>query len=163
MTKALKTLGIDPGSHRIGFGLVEKAGRDLSAKDYGVIEFKSGESSNRLVLLEKEMEKLIKRSKPSLIAVERLYFSQNRTTGMMVAESRGVIMLAAKKANVPTAEYDPTTIKQRVTGYGLSDKKAVMKMVKILLGLQDFKGLDDASDALAIAIVGCLDNREISS
>ncbi|HQA95951.1 MAG TPA: crossover junction endodeoxyribonuclease RuvC [Candidatus Colwellbacteria bacterium] len=159
--KTLKVLGIDPGSHRIGFGLVEKSGRELSAKDYGVIEFKSGETSDRLVLLEKEMEKLIEKTKPSIVAVERLYFSQNRTTGMMVAESRGIIMLSAKKANIPTVEYDPTTVKLRVTGYGLSDKKAVMKMVKILLNLQNFNGIDDASDALAIAIVACLDNREI--
>jgi crossover junction endodeoxyribonuclease RuvC len=74
-----------------------------------------------------------------------------------------VIILASKKSNVPVLEYDPTTVKQRITGYGLADKKAVLKMVRIFLGLKDFKGFDDASDALAIGIVAALDNQPSGS
>ncbi|MCL4406342.1 MAG: crossover junction endodeoxyribonuclease RuvC [Patescibacteria group bacterium] len=161
--KNLTILGIDPGSHRIGFGLVEKSGRDLCSKNYGTIEFRPGQTADRLALLEKEIEKLVKKNKPSAIAIEKLYFSKNRKTALSVAESRGVIMLAARKSGAPVLEYDPTTVKQRITGYGMSDKKAVLKMVKIFLRLKDFAGLDDASDALAIAIVACLDNPGINS
>ena len=161
--KTIKFLGIDPGSHRIGYGVVSKNRRDLSSKDYGTIEFKPGENKERLVILEREMEKLIKKSKPSAIAIEKLYFSKNRKTALMVSESRGVIVLASKKSGIPVFEYDPTTVKQRITGYGLSDKKAVLKMVKIFLNLQNFNGFDDASDALAIAIVAALDNHSFGS
>lgn len=155
----IKILGIDPGTHRIGYGMVFKDKNTFSAGEYGTIEFRTEKNEERLVILERELEKLIRRNKPEVIAVEKLYFSKNRKTALAVAESRGVIMLASNKSGTPVLEYDPTTVKQRVTGYGLSDKKAVLKMIKMFLKLDDFSGLDDASDALAIGLAAAFEYK----
>lgn len=157
----IKILGIDPGTHRIGYGMVFKDKNAFSAGEYGTIEFQAGKNEERLVILERELRKLIRRNKPTVIAVEKLYFSKNQKTALAVAESRGVIMFASKKSGTPILEYDPTTVKQRVTGYGHSDKRSVLKMVKILLKIDDFSGLDDASDALAIGLTAALEHKPL--
>ena len=90
--------------------------------------------------------------RPDDIAVEELFFNTNITTGISVAEARGVILLAAKKKNVPIYEYTPLQVKQAVVGYGRAEKKQVQLMTKTILNLEKMPKLDDTSDALAIAV-----------
>jgi crossover junction endodeoxyribonuclease RuvC len=150
-------LGIDPGTHRIGYGAVAFKEGKFSLLEQGIIEKKEkGYAAEQLLFIHEEMLALIKRLQPNVMAVEKLFFSKNQTTAMTVAEARGVILLAAAEASCPIREFSPNTVKQSISGYGSADKKAVLKMVALILGLKDFHPIDDASDALAIAITAAL-------
>lgn len=164
-------LGLDPGTNRTGYGLIEKnkrlsadsrglsnKGRDPAAVKrglrlitYGVIEIKKSDYS-RLKILGEKISAIIKKYKPDIAAVEKLYFSKNKKTALSVAEARGVIIFAASKAGIPILEFSPNEVKAAVAGYGKSDKKTVEKFTAITLGVPEIRGSDDASDALAIAI-----------
>lgn len=151
-------LGIDPGTRRIGYGLIQKEGASLTFVAAGILNIKSSEDAGALQETKSELDSLIKKYKPDAIAIERLFFSKNRKTGIAVAQARGVILLSATENNVPTKEFTPNAIKLALTGYGSADKKSVLKMVR--LTLKNFREdvLDDASDALAMAIV-CAEER----
>lgn len=144
-------MGIDPGSTRIGYGLIKTDG-GLSALSYGIIEIKRREMGGLILKAAEEISKLIKKYRPDVAAIEKIYFSKNVKTGIEVAQTRGAIALEIARQKIPIKELSPSEIKLAVTGYGLADKKAVAKMTARLLGLEKIKGLDDASDALAIAI-----------
>jgi crossover junction endodeoxyribonuclease RuvC len=87
------------------------------------------------------------------MGIEKLYFAKNQKTAIAVAQARGVVLLSVGEHGIPVKEYTPNEVKSGITGYGFSDKKAVLKMVRLILGKHDLKIIDDASDALAIAIV----------
>jgi len=143
-------LGIDPGTTRIGYGIIEKPKK---VRGYGIIEIKKRGLPERLVYLERELEKLIKKYEPEVIAVEKLFFAKNKKTALEVAEARGVIILVAARHKIEIKEPTPIFVKQSVTGYGLADKKAVTKMVERLLNIKDLKKFpDDTADALANAV-----------
>ncbi|MDO8585228.1 MAG: crossover junction endodeoxyribonuclease RuvC [bacterium] len=150
----MKILGIDPGSARIGYGLITDDGRRLVAITHGLIELRQKDPHEKLLALAREMRALLKQSAPDIVAVEKLYFSTNQKTGIVVAESRGAICLLILEAGIPLFEYGPGEVKLAVTNNGAADKIAVAKMVKKILGLTVIKGPDDVSDALAIAITG---------
>jgi len=139
----MKTLGIDPGSSLIGFGVIDEE----IVFEYGCIK-----ANNNLTLLYKQLNKLIKKHKPEAMAVEKLFFSQNVRTAMRVSEARGVILLCASLAGLPIAEYTPLEVKMALTGYGRADKYQMQHMVKNLLKLSEMPKPDDAADALAIAL-----------
>jgi len=143
-------LGIDPGTTRIGYGVISKNGSSLKLLECGLIE--PGREKSRFKNLERGLSMLIKKHKPDLAAVEKLYFSKNKKTAMSVAESRGIILFILDKYSFKTLEFDPNDVKSAVTGFGKSDKKAVAKYVCLTLGIQRVDGPDDISDALAIAI-----------
>lgn len=145
-------LGIDPGTHRMGYGVISISGRKTRYIDCGVVETRSVTTGERLLTLYKELSKIIDKHKPEAVGIEKLFFAKNQKTAMSVAEARGIALLAAAEAKVPILEVSPTTVKQYVTGYGGADKKAMIKMVKIVLGLEKLEVLDDATDALGIAI-----------
>ena len=150
-------LGIDPGTHRVGYGAIKAEGSKFSLVEQGIIEKKEkGYAASQLPFIYKEMLSLIDRVKPDEIAVEKLFFSKNQLTAMTVAEARGVILLAAAEKKLKIKEFTPNTVKQALSGYGSADKKAVLKMVSLILRLKDLKPVDDASDALAIAITAAL-------
>jgi len=107
-----------------------------------------------------ELKKIIDKFQPETLAIEKLFFAKNRKTALEVAHTRGVIILAAMEQNLKIKEYAPNEIKAGITGYGMADKKAVLKMVKLFLNQPDLKIIDDASDALAIAIMGADRTRE---
>jgi len=140
-------LGIDPGTSRIGYGLINKNSK-LTMLAYGTLEI----SNRDLLALSLKFEKLLKKFKPELMAIEKLYFAKNTKTALNVAQAQGAIILKTLEHKIKIVEYSPNEIKQTVTGYGKADKKAVALMVKNFLHLKDLKGYDDASDALAIAI-----------
>ena len=98
------------------------------------------------------MQQLLETAKPDAVAIEELFFGQNVTTGINVAQSRGVILLAIRQAGVPIYEYKPMQVKQSVVGYGNATKRQVMDMTKRILLLEALPKPDDAADAIAIAL-----------
>ena len=146
-------LGIDPGYGTIGYGVIEKNGSKITPVDYGVIQTPKDESiATRLAMIYDSLNILIKKYKPDEIAVEELFFNTNITTGIKVAQARGVILLCAVRECGRLYEYTPLMVKQSLTGNGRADKKQVQYMVKMRLKLKTEPRPDDAADALAIAI-----------
>lgn len=156
----MKILGIDPGTATTGFGIVEKKQSKLLSVDYGVISTpKNLDMSNRLLILYEDIKEIIDHHKPDVIAVEQLFFARNVTTAIAVGQARGVVLLAAQKADLTIVEFTPLQVKQSVTGYGQATKKQVQEMVRKILDLSQVPKPDDAADALAIAI--CSSNTRL--
>jgi crossover junction endodeoxyribonuclease RuvC len=125
----------------------------LSAVDYGVISTsKELDMSSRLLIIFQDIEELIAKHQPDMIAVEQLFFARNVTTAISVGQARGVVLLAGQKADLQLLEFTPLQVKQSVTGYGQATKKQVQIMVQKILKLKILPKPDDAADALAIAI-----------
>lgn len=108
--------------------------------------------SERLLTIYEELSQLISELHPEVMAVEKLFFAQNVTTAMSVAQARGVVLLCGQQRNLELHEYTPLQIKQALTGYGRADKKQIQEMVRVVLGLRDVPKPDDCADALAAAI-----------
>jgi crossover junction endodeoxyribonuclease RuvC len=147
-------LGIDPGTRRIGYGIVEKKkDNTLRFVAAGILKIEGSNDTIALAEAKKGIVAVIKKYKPDIMGIEKLFFAKNQRTAMAVSQARGVLMLAAYDAGVPIKEYAPNEIKLGIAGYGFADKKAILKMVRLILGKQDLKVIDDASDALAGAIM----------
>ena len=146
-------LGIDPGYATVGYGVVHYQNNKFAVQQYGVIKTAAGlPLSTRLLEISNDLGLLIDRYKPDVAAVEELFFKTNITTGIQVAHARGIILLECVRRNVPLYEYSPPQVKQAVVGYGSAEKKQVMEMVRLILGLEKIPRPDDAADALAIAV-----------
>ena len=146
-------LGIDPGLAIVGFGVIAYDRGRFQVLSYGAIETPAHTPIEaRLHQIYTEMNTLLEKYRPDEMAVEELFFSNNKTTGIAVAEARGTILLSAYQHDVPIAEYTPMQVKQAVVGYGLAEKKQVIAMTTQILGLTKRPRLDDTADALAIAI-----------
>ncbi|HUY69699.1 MAG TPA: crossover junction endodeoxyribonuclease RuvC [Candidatus Tyrphobacter sp.] len=145
-------LGLDPGTNRIGYGLIRKTGTELKLLNFGTLEIKEKSPGERLVRLAASLQKIINVHKPQVAAVESRFFFKNKKTALPVAEARGVILLTLQKNELSFLEFSPREVKSLVTGWGGSDKKSVQKIVALTLGVKSLRGYDDASDALAIAI-----------
>ncbi len=146
------TLGIDPGTALLGFGVI-RGDTDPVLVDVGVVETDSkAPMPHRLVILHRETARLIETYRPDVLAVEQLFFARNVTTAIAVGQARGVVLLAAAQAGVPVAEYSPSEVKFAVVGYGKADKHQMQEMVRIILNLEDIPRPDDAADALAVAL-----------
>lgn len=141
-------LGIDPGTTRIGFGVIEKRGRECKHFASGLLPIK--ESS--LLETERGIQALLIRHNPSKVGVEKLFFTKNKKTALQVSEHRGVIVSTLLKHGITPFEFTPSEIKKAVTDNGNADKAAVAKMVKWTLHLDEVSSIDDVTDALAIAI-----------
>jgi crossover junction endodeoxyribonuclease RuvC len=146
-------LGIDPGTRRIGYGVVECNGPAIIYVTAGILAITATEDIPALEEIKKGLDALIKKHKPDVVAIEKLFFAKNTKTALAVAQARGVILLATKERGVRIKEYTPNEVKSGVAGYGMADKKAVLKMVRLILGKPDLAVIDDASDALALAIL----------
>jgi crossover junction endodeoxyribonuclease RuvC len=148
----MKILGIDPGSGIIGFGLVEK-NSNSKLVEAGIIRTTIGDSdASRLLELYTSMKELVQELKPDVASVEKLFFAQNVTTAMVVAQARGVILLALAEESIPVYEYTPLQIKMAMTGYGRATKAQIQEMVRVQLGLKVKPKPDDCADALACAL-----------
>ena len=153
-------LGIDPGLAIVGYGVVESVKGRVKALDYGVINTPAGlRTPLRLQMIHKGLLTLFDRYKPDEIAVEELFFSNNKTTGIPVAEARGVILMTAIEYSDKLFEYTPNQIKQAITGWGGADKKQMQEVVRQTLRLQAIPKPDDAADALAVALTHAQTNR----
>jgi len=148
------SLGIDPGTATVGYGLVEENNDgSLQAIAYGVITTSPSMLMwERLKIIYDSITTLIEKYQPDRAAVEELFFAKNVTTAITVAQGRGVILLALTAAGLPIAEYKPNNVKQSLVGYGGAQKPQMQEMVRILLNLNEIPRPDDAADGLAIAI-----------
>ena len=149
----MRILGIDPGLAIIGYGVIDVDNGNFKVVDYGVITTPKDETIPvRLAMIWDRVNLVISKFKPDHIAMEELFFTNNKTTGIIVSEARGVLLLAAVQSPAKLYEYTPMQIKQAITGYGKSDKQQMQNMVRILLKLDSIPKPDDAADALAVAI-----------
>ncbi len=149
----MRILGIDPGYGITGFGLIEAQRSSTQLLRCGAITTPAGlDFPIRLQMIYNDMVELLKLAKPEAVAIEELFFGQNVTTGIGVAQSRGVILLAIQQADIPIFQYKPMQVKQAVVGYGNATKHQVMDMTKRLLHLEKLPKPDDAADAIAIAL-----------
>ncbi len=144
-------LGIDPGTQRIGYGVIDGT---RNAPKFVAADILNIEEKGAAALAEtaKEIRALIQKHKPEVVAIEKLFFGKNHKTAMAVAQARGVIVNTVLELGVRVEECAPNEVKLGISGYGFADKKAMFKMVKLILKEPDLDIIDDASDALAIAI-----------
>ena len=154
----MKILGIDPGIGITGFGLIESSSRsDARALDFGVITTTmNAPLPGRLKELYDSLQEVFDTCKPDVVSIEKLFFSKNITTGIAVAEARGLVLLTAAQREIPIYEYTPNEIKKTLTGYGGAKKPQMQEMVRLHLGLEKKPRPDDAADALAAAITHSL-------
>lgn len=150
----MKIISIDPGFERTGISIIE---RDKNKKDILVFSecFKTLSKKklpDRIKDIGEEIEKIIKKYKPTELAIEKLYFTTNQKTVMGVSEARGVIIYCAKKNNLEVFEYTPPQIKVAVTGYGRADKNMIMSMIPKLINLKKEIKSDDEMDSIAIGL-----------
>ncbi len=163
-------LGIDPGTATLGYGLIKVEGKNLKALDYGCIITESKEKPcERLKKINNDLTSIIKKYKPNVLAVEKLYFFKNLKTAMPVSQAKGVVLLTAAKKKIPVYEFTPLEVKMAVSGYGRAEKKQVQKMIQAILSLEEKpkdknKRKDDATDALGVALCHILSmDRKILS
>jgi crossover junction endodeoxyribonuclease RuvC len=149
----VRVLGLDPGTATTGYGVVESKGSRLYYVAHGTICTPPHLNfAERLKCIHEEATSLLVSFSPDVVAIEKLFFKQNVTNGITVAQARGVLALAAVQAGKPVTEFSPTQCKTAITGYGKADKKQMQEMIRILLNLKDLPRPDDAADALGIAI-----------
>ena len=149
----MRILGIDPGYGITGFGLIDAQRGQFQLLRCGVITTPPNtDFSWRLEVIYNDMVELLKVAKPDVVAIEELFFGQNVTTGIGVAQSRGVILLAIRQAGVPIFSYKPAQVKQSVVGYGNATKHQIQDMTRRLLRLDAMPKPDDAADAIALAL-----------
>lgn len=150
-------LGIDPGTTRIGFGIIESGVGKLKCIHYGLVAqsvIKKNPTSNEVI---KDIARIVAKYKPDMAAVEKLFFFKNQKTIISVGEMRGVILASLVLNAIPTREFTPLQVKQAVSSYGRAGKDQVERMVRLILGLKEEIKPDDAADGLAIAIC-CANN-----
>lgn len=147
-----RTLGIDPGLARLGWALIESHGSTTTLVGCGCLETAAGiPSAQRLLQLHRRLGAIIEQYHPSQLAIEKLFFSRNVSTGISVGQARGIVLLAAAEHQLPTQEFTPTAVKLAVTGDGRADKRQMGRMIQILLKLDRLPKHDDTTDAMAIA------------
>ena len=148
-----RVLGIDPGTHRIGWGVIEGSPSKPITLDCGCIELPKGTGTAEYLLrIQSEIENLILKYQPEKIGIEALFVQKNLKTVTSVAEARGVILYTFAKHGLTWSEYSPNTIKSCIAGAGNAGKHEVERMVGLLLRLDTKKLLDDITDALAVAL-----------
>ena len=149
----MRILGIDPGYGITGFGLIEANRGQFQLLNCGAITTPPNtDFSWRLNVIYNDMVELLRVAQPEAVAIEELFFGQNVTTGIGVAQSRGVILLAIHQAGLPVFQYKPMQVKQAVVGYGNATKHQIQDMTRRLLNLSAMPKPDDAADAIAIAL-----------
>jgi crossover junction endodeoxyribonuclease RuvC len=153
-------LGIDPGTASTGYGVIkrhESKIKHFRCLEYGVIKTEPiFTAPERLMKLNNDLDKLIKKYRPEVLVMESLYFFNNFKTAIPVSQAGGVILLTAAKNKIPVHQFTPLQVKLAVGGFGRAEKEVVQKKIKSLLKLKETPKPDDAADALAIAATFCL-------
>ncbi|MFC1903807.1 crossover junction endodeoxyribonuclease RuvC [Chloroflexota bacterium] len=149
----MKILGIDPGTVTMGYGVVESQDDEIAMVDFGaLVSPERSPIGERLSYLYRELLKIIQHHQPDAVAVEQPFVAKNVRSALAIGRAQAVALLAAALKGIPTHEYTPARIKQRVANYGASSKEQMQKMVQLQLGLAEVPQPDDAADALAVAI-----------
>jgi len=153
-------LGIDPGLAITGYGVITYTQKEITCVASGAITSTPRESfGERLGKIHKSILKIIRTYRPSVMAIEELFFAKNAKTAIKVGQARGVAILAAWQCKIAVREFTPLQVKQAITGYGFASKSQIQKMVKLLLRLKSTPKPDDVADALAVAIC-CAQTKE---
>lgn len=155
-------LGIDPGTATTGFGVIKQTKPGIfSIMEFGVISTaKNLTDAERLSILANDLRQIIKKYKPDIAGVEKLFFTNNQKTAITVAQARGIVMVELFDHHIPTHEFTPLQVKNTICGYGKAEKKQVQFMVQKMFGLQNVPKPDDAADALAIALCAGLHHKK---
>ena len=149
----MRILGIDPGTGRLGWGIVDHEKGIDTFITCGCIETKANtDLAVRLEIIYDTLVEIVKKYSPDEMSVESLFFATNAKTAIDVAAARGVVILAGKKAHLPIFQYTPLQVKSALTGYGQADKKQIQFMITKILKLKETPKPDDAADAVAIAL-----------
>lgn len=157
MLISLIILGIDPGTTRIGYGVISQNKNRFTCLDYGILKV----SRDKLAGFKDaavELDNLIKKYEPDQAGIEKLFFFKNQKTIISVSEMRGVLLLTLTRNGIPIQEFTPLQVKQNISAYGRAEKSQMQRMVQLLLELREPVKPDDAADALAIAIC-CANNK----
>jgi crossover junction endodeoxyribonuclease RuvC len=148
-----RVAGFDPGTARTGYAILDTDGKEFKVVEAGLLETKSTDApAERLVSLADDIGEVIEKFGPASAGVEELYFSKNVSTGIRVAEARGVILAKLAGREIPVSEYGPGEIKLQLTGYGKAPKAQVAEMACKLTGLKETPKPDDITDAIAVAL-----------
>jgi len=151
--RLMRILGIDPGTVTMGYGIIEGRDDEIALVDYGALTSRQRSPiGERLSYLYNELLEVISHCQPDAVAIEQPFMSRNVKSALAVGRAQAVAILAAANRGIPTYEYTPTQVKQRVANYGASSKEQIQEMVKLQLGLSEVPEPSDAADALAIAI-----------
>ena len=162
MVSALRVLGIDPGIHITGYGVIEKQKSGLKYVMHGEIRMAKGlPLSSRLSMIYDNLLEVIDQSSPDAIAVEDVFYGKNIKSLIRQGETRGVVILAGSHKQIPVYEYTPLEVKKAVVGYGRAEKNQIQNMAKAILRLSDLPPAD-AADALAIAICHINSSKVVS-
>ncbi|EKR74671.1 crossover junction endodeoxyribonuclease RuvC [Leptospira noguchii] len=152
---SLRIIGIDPGSHRAGYAVLEKKASKIKILNYGTVEVPPRTPSpDNLVILRKGLKEILEEFNPSIASVEEMFFAKNKKTASRVFESRGVLLVTLAEMNIQVLEPTVSQIKKGTTGSGTADKKQIRQALKLLLNVDLLKGHDDSWDAIAAAYVG---------
>lgn len=154
----MRVIGIDPGSHRVGYAILDfppNRPKKPLLLGYGTIECPpKTPSPDNLLVIRSSLVQVLDEFSPQKASLEELFFVQNRTTGMRVAESRGVILLTLGERGIPTVQPTATQIKKGISSKGNSTKSQIKSAIQMVLGFKDLSGHDDSWDAIACAYVG---------
>jgi crossover junction endodeoxyribonuclease RuvC len=149
----MKILGIDPGTVVMGYGVIESEADETVLVDFGALVVPGHyQTAERLSYLYNELLKIIQRHRPGAVAVEQPFISKNVRSAMAIGRAQAIALLAAAVQGIPSYEYTPAQVKQRVANYGASSKEQIQEMVRLQLGLAEVPQPNDAADALAVAI-----------
>ncbi|MDD3302839.1 MAG: crossover junction endodeoxyribonuclease RuvC [Candidatus Gracilibacteria bacterium] len=155
-------LGIDPGTTTTGFAITKKEGIKISLIEYGILKTIPKISIDlKLLEIGTDIRTLIDKFAPDLVAIEKLYFTNNIKTGIDVAESRGVIIYESMRNNIQIQEYTPLEVKKAITGNGKATKIQMQNAIKILFQLNEIPKPDDVADAIGISYIGALNLRTL--
>ncbi len=149
----MRIIGIDPGTVAMGYGVVDSDGGEATLVDYGVLTTRARSPiGERLAYLYNGILEIISKSDPDAVAIEQPFVAKNVKSALAIGKAQAVAILAAAQRGIPTYEYTPTQVKQRVTNYGASSKEQIQEMVRLQLGLERSPESTDAADALAVAL-----------
>ena len=149
----MRILGIDPGTVAMGYGVIEDRDDEITLIDCGALTAPvRSPIGERLSYLYHQLLEIILRCQPDVVAIEQPFLAKNVKSALAIGRAQAVAILAAANREVPTYEYTPAQIKQRVANYGASSKEQIQEMVKLQLGLSQIPQPSDAADALAVAL-----------
>lgn len=157
----MRIIGIDPGTYRTGYGIIDVINNENKIVSCGCLESRDAKSSKRYFSIYQQITDVIKEYKPQQCAIESTFFYKNPKVVMRLGEIRGVLILSAVQTGIDVFQYTPLEVKKSITGYGRADKEQVRKMVKMLLSLTKIHKANDVSDALAIALCHRHNNNSI--
>ena len=149
----MRILGVDPGTVTMGYGVIESQDDEIALVDFGALNSPARSPiEERLSYLYRQLTVIITRCQPDAVAIEQPFMAKNVKAALAMGKAQAVAILAAANRGIPTYEYTPTQVKQRVANYGASSKEQIQEMVRLQLGLSQVPQPNDAADALAVAI-----------